>query len=171
MVTNLAFSDGINTERLEPQDYYSKDKDYVAFQQYPPARPQQWLVIGGQLGILPPSATAGTLYMDATVGIPPLVADTDVVQFLPVDYQDCIPYLAASFLSGRQATDVEAMQRGQYFEAKGNQGIIQIVQWMTGYDDTLIANAQDTLQMVPLSEIKRQVAARGNPQQGPINEG
>ena len=172
MITNLAFSDGITTERMEPFTYYVKDRDYVAFQQYQPGRPVQWIVVGGHLGILPPSATKGTIYMDATIGIPPLVADTDMIRFLPIDYQDCIPYLACSILSGRQATDVEAMQRGQYFDTIGKQGILQIVQWMSGFDDTLIAAARDTLEMVPESELKRQIAARGASQQPPnVGEG
>jgi len=158
-VENAVFTDSIVTNRLEPFAYYSLGRDYVPYQSYAPGVPTQLILSGSQIGILPPSATAGTVYFDVATSIPPLLNNTDQIAYLPVSYQMTVTYFAVAILSARQATNVEAIQRYQTFLPLATQGLVDIYTWKNGYDAAAIQTIRDTTAMIPLAAAWRQVEA------------
>lgn len=154
-----------NTNRLQPFQYYSGGKGYTQFQAYKPGTPTQFITSGFQIGLLPPPDAAGTLTFTAASGIPALIADTDVPDLLPDDYEFALVYWAVMLLSAREAQSVEAQSRYPLFKEQAAQAFLQVYQWKNGFDDSGIEVVRNVLMMTP-QNIQQLRSAPQPPQSG-----
>lgn len=98
------------------------DRLQYAWDNYPPAVPQFYMVERYQLGIVPPAQTAGTLQLYAGTAVYDFCSDTDVLNELPVDYQLVLEQLATLLLSQRRPQEQGAMSRIQFLGGADGSG-------------------------------------------------
>lgn len=134
--------------RLEPYDYYGPAREFFPFTQYAQEpHPRQYFVLGSQILLLPPPTQSGSLYITQMEGIPPLVADTDTIGYLPINYHPVIHYYAVMILSARSAQDVEAADRFARFRDLALNGLVEVFTWKFGYNQDSVDAIKSTLQM------------------------
>lgn len=90
------------------------DRLQYAWDNYPPAVPQFYMVERYQLGIVPPAQMAGTLQLYAGTSVYDFCSDTDVLNELPVDYELVLEQMAVLLLSQRRPQEPGAMSRIQF---------------------------------------------------------
>jgi hypothetical protein len=105
-----------------PTDYFS---NYAA-------TPNSWYVEGYTLFVTPGQATTGTYIITCGTGVLGLQCETDVIDELPIDYQEIIEYQAIVRLSKLSTMDAEAAERAQNFLPDAQEGIRQIKAWVEG---------------------------------------
>jgi Putative binding domain, N-terminal/Viral BACON domain len=124
------------------------DRLQYAWDNYPPAVPQFYMVERYQLGIVPPAQSAGTLQLYAGTAVYNFCSDTDVLNELPVDYELVLEQMAVLLLSQRRPQEPGAMSRIQFLggsdgsgETSGqvHVGIKLLAQF---YNDTVVQNTK-----------------------------
>lgn len=98
------------------------DRLQYAWDNYPPAVPQFYMVERYQLGIVPPAQTAGTLQLYAGTSVYDFCSDTDVLNELPVDYELVLEQMAVLLLSQRRPQEPGAMSRIQFLGGSDGSG-------------------------------------------------
>lgn len=98
------------------------DRLQYAWDNYPPAVPQFYMVERYQLGIVPPAQTAGTLQLYAGTSVYDFCSDTDVLNELPVDYELVLEQMAVLLLSQRRPQEPSAMSRIQFLGGSDGTG-------------------------------------------------
>lgn len=98
------------------------DRLQYAWDNYPPAVPQFYMVERYQLGIVPPAQTAGTLQLYAGTSVYDFCSDTDVLNELPVDFELVLEQLATLLLSQRRPQEPGAMSRIQFLGGSDGSG-------------------------------------------------
>lgn len=138
-VHSMNWDDGSgNPVRLQIVDYYEPRLENTPFDQYKPGNPRQYYMAGYQVALLPAPSVAGTLYMTFRQGLPKFVKDTDYTILLPPDLQVFFVDAAVEELSGIMTMDAEAKERRDYYGAKAQQQLQQIVDWAYGYKQNYI---------------------------------
>src|ERR1700722_6761650 len=87
-----------NITRLEPYNWYTDDAGqptkYRQFPQHlPQPVPQSYIIVGTQIGLIPPPNQGGQLILSVMPGLPQLTLDTDAITSLPYPFLDLIGYL------------------------------------------------------------------------------
>lgn len=149
-----------NFTRLQPYNWYSDDPGNPAkFRPFPQHAqqpvPESYIVVGTQVGLIPPPNQGGMLTLSVVTGLPQLSQDTDAIISLPYPFLDLIGYLAVILLSARTIRDVDMSTRAQQFMPIVTEGLTALYNWKGGSDPGGLNRVLDMLRMVTNGGINR----------------
>lgn len=98
----------------------------------PASLPQQWYVDGYSLLITPAQNVVGVYQLTCATGIRGLMCDQDVLDQVPIDYQNIFLYGAVFHVCIAETQDVEWKDRAAVYGARFERGIIQFKGWVYG---------------------------------------
>lgn len=109
-----------NLDRSDNNNYYAAPSSF----------PQGYYVEEYSLWITPGQSEDGTYLLTCGTGITGLQCDNDVIDQIPIDYQNIFDYGGVYHLSITQTMDAEAQARAQAFGPLFTQGMVRFKSWI-----------------------------------------
>lgn len=118
----------INT-RLFPTSREDLDAQNYQYDNAQPGVPYWYWMESNQIAIFPAPSQNGTLIIVAGVSFPGFVGDNDILDDVPIDYQDAWLYGAVVELARRNQRDEQYAQALQDYTPKFEQSIRELREW------------------------------------------
>jgi hypothetical protein len=114
---------------LKGENWRAFDRAYFQFDNIFPSAPRWYIIEGYQLGILPGINVNGTLQIWAGTGITNFCSDTDILNQLPIDYQEVIEDLAIVKLNSTNPDKQQGKEQIAIFGESAKDGLDDIIKW------------------------------------------